>query len=129
MSKDLVVLTADIQQEKTIEVLLRNRCHSLGIRPISFDIFRHPHRDAGVYFKAADFLALYLPLRITHMHWLCWIVNGMGLPVVRIQFAKIFFIRCGRPAGQWLLVRLSYWIRNWRRGFGPIPPWCRMFFA
>jgi hypothetical protein len=42
MSKDLVALVADVQQEKTLETLLRERSQALGIRPINFDIYRHP---------------------------------------------------------------------------------------
>jgi hypothetical protein len=59
MSKDLVVLVADVQQEKTLETLLKERSQSLGIRTITFDIYRHPRKDAGVYHEAADFLAAY----------------------------------------------------------------------
>ena len=61
MSKDLIVLVADVQQEKTLETLLSVRSKSLGIRPVTFDIFRHPHKDSGVFHSAADFLAAYQP--------------------------------------------------------------------
>lgn len=57
--KDLVVLVADVQQEKTLETLLRKRQPSLGIRTIVFDIFRHPRQDPGVFHEAAEFLGPY----------------------------------------------------------------------
>ena len=55
--KDLVALVADVQQEKTLETLLRERRPSLGIREITFDIYRHPRQDPGVFHEAHDFLA------------------------------------------------------------------------
>lgn len=61
MSKDLIVLAADRQQEVTIKTLLEKRYHSLGIRQITFDIFRHPRKDPGIFHEAADFLAAYQP--------------------------------------------------------------------
>jgi len=66
VSKDLVVLVADVQQEKTLETLLGERQPSLGMREITFDIFRHPRHDAGVYHEAADFLATYQPPQYAH---------------------------------------------------------------
>lgn len=66
MSKDVIVLVADVQQEKTLEILLSVRCESLGIRAITFDIFRHPHKDSGVFHGAADFLASYQPPAYTY---------------------------------------------------------------
>ena len=66
MNKELVVLVADIQQEKTLDTLLRERYHSFGIRPVSaYDIFRHPRKDPGVFHEAADFLAPYVT---SHRH-------------------------------------------------------------
>jgi len=59
MSKDLIVLVADIQQEKTLETLLHKRYKSLQMRQITFDIFRHPGKDPGVYKEAAQFLKSY----------------------------------------------------------------------
>jgi len=32
------------------------RCHSLRIRPPSFDLFKHPHRDPGCFRTSHDFL-------------------------------------------------------------------------
>ena len=44
---DLFVLTADSQQQATIETLLTRRRPSLGIRPSSFEIQRHANSDPG----------------------------------------------------------------------------------
>ncbi len=66
MSKDLVVLVADIQQEKTLVTLLSERTQALDIRPITFDIFNHPRKDAGVFREAADFLAVYQSPQYDH---------------------------------------------------------------
>ena len=55
------MLAADVQQEKTLATLLENRRDALKIRPLRFDIFRHPRKDSGVYHEADDFLAPYLP--------------------------------------------------------------------
>ncbi len=57
--KDLVILVADIQQEKTIQTLLEERRHSLELGPVTFDIFRHSNHDPGVYRKAGAFLAAF----------------------------------------------------------------------
>lgn len=54
-NKDLVILTADIDIEFTIQGLL-NRKKSLGIREISFYICRHPERDPGCLLKGHEFL-------------------------------------------------------------------------
>jgi hypothetical protein len=45
--KDLIVLTADPQMQRTVETLLGNRQRALSIPGISFDVQRHPHRDSG----------------------------------------------------------------------------------
>lgn len=57
---DLVALVADKHQEHVLDVLLDKRRDSLGLRPISFKVHRHPRRDPGVYRGAQAFLA---PLR------------------------------------------------------------------
>lgn len=49
--KDLVILVADIQQEKTIQTLLDERRSALGVESVTFDIFRHSGHDPGVYPK------------------------------------------------------------------------------
>ena len=64
--KDLVVLVADAQQEATLRTLLTQRTPSLRIRPVTFDVYRHPRQDPGVYHQAADFLATYVPPAYAH---------------------------------------------------------------
>lgn len=53
--KDLVILVADKQMEFTLKGLL-NRHHSLGIRRITCDIYRHPNSDPGCRTDAHNFL-------------------------------------------------------------------------
>jgi hypothetical protein len=60
MSKDLVALVADSQQEATLRMLLSQRHASFGIRPLTLDVYRHPHKDPGVFQEAPEFLAAYL---------------------------------------------------------------------
>ena len=55
--KDLVILVADIQQEKTIQTLLDERQSALGVGSVTFDVFRHSGHDPGVYRQAGAFLA------------------------------------------------------------------------
>ena len=56
--KDLVVLVADRDQERTVSTLLTERPSSLGIQDdIDPDIFIHPNRDPGVFHGAGSFLA------------------------------------------------------------------------
>lgn len=62
---DLVVLVADTMQEAVVRALLVDRRDSLRIRPVTFEMWRHPHRDPGVYQEAAHFLR---PYRQTHDH-------------------------------------------------------------
>ncbi len=54
-AKDLVALVADKYMEFTVRGLL-TRHSSLGIRPISADIFVHPERDPGCFLRGHDFL-------------------------------------------------------------------------
>lgn len=56
---DLLVLTADNDMEWTIRTLLERRTHSLAIRPIHFNIQRHPRRDNGVFQEAPEFTRLF----------------------------------------------------------------------
>jgi hypothetical protein len=58
--RDLVILVADIQQEKTVQTLLEKRRPSLGLAAVTFDLFRHPGRDAGVYRQAGAFLSTFI---------------------------------------------------------------------
>lgn len=55
--RDLIILVADIQQEKTIQTLLEARQPSLGVRSVVFDVWRHPAHDPGVYRGAGAVLA------------------------------------------------------------------------
>lgn len=52
---DLIVLVADKNMEQTVKGLL-GRHHSLGIRPVEYDIFVHARRDPGCLNEAHDFL-------------------------------------------------------------------------
>jgi hypothetical protein len=66
MSKDLIVLVADAQQEHTLKTLLDKRRRSLSIRSIEYDIRSHPRRDSGVFREAHDFLAISQPPQYLH---------------------------------------------------------------
>jgi len=56
--KDLVILVADADMEQALRGLLA-RPGALGIRAgITFDVFRHPRRDPGVFHEAHEFLRL-----------------------------------------------------------------------
>ncbi|AGY59500.1 methylation-associated defense system protein MAD4 [Gloeobacter kilaueensis] len=66
MTKDLIVLVADGQQEITLKTLLTERRQSMGIQNITFDVFRHPRRDPGVFHEADKFLDLFMPPAYAH---------------------------------------------------------------
>jgi hypothetical protein len=54
--KDLVILVADADMESVVTGLVA-RPRALGIRAgITFDVFRHPRRDPGVFHQAHEFL-------------------------------------------------------------------------
>ncbi len=53
--RDIVFLVADNDMEQTIKGLML-RPDDLGIRPVTYDIYRHPQRDAGCWNVAHDFL-------------------------------------------------------------------------
>jgi hypothetical protein len=53
--KDLILLVADKDMEMSLKGLL-SRHQSLGFRPVSFDLFVHPDRDPGCFYKCHDFL-------------------------------------------------------------------------
>lgn len=55
----LVALVADRDIEETLIKLFR-RADSLGVRPFTFDIRRHPDRDAGCRVDATNFLRQFL---------------------------------------------------------------------
>lgn len=54
--KNLVVLVADADMEQTVRGLLA-RPQALGIRTgITYDVFKHPRRDPGVFHEAHEYL-------------------------------------------------------------------------
>ena len=55
-TKDLFILTADSQLERTLNTLLEFRRPSLNIRDISFDIRRHQNKDPGCRTESAAYL-------------------------------------------------------------------------
>ncbi|MGQ9585935.1 MAG: methylation-associated defense system protein MAD4 [Anaerolineae bacterium] len=57
---DLIVLVADADAEWTVRTLLGQRTDSLGIRPLQYEVHRHPGRDPGVFRESPSFLSLYL---------------------------------------------------------------------
>jgi hypothetical protein len=57
--KDLVILVADSQQRRTLEVLLSERYQSLGIRQPEYDVFTHSGHDPGVYREGGRFLSTF----------------------------------------------------------------------
>ncbi len=49
--KDLIVLTADPQMQRTVETLLDNRQRALGIAGISFDVQRASASRLGMPYR------------------------------------------------------------------------------
>ena len=62
--KDLVILVADNDAELAVRQML-SRDSALGIRPVHWDIYRHPERDPGCRLQCAQFLR---PFLRTHEH-------------------------------------------------------------
>jgi hypothetical protein len=62
--KDLVVLVADLDAEQAMEGLL-SRPPAFGIRPIKYELYRHPDRDPGCRLRSSEFLR---PLSNTFQH-------------------------------------------------------------
>lgn len=56
--RDLIVLVADRNMEATVTGIL-NHHQKLGMRPIQFDVQRHPETDAGCRSKGAQYLAAF----------------------------------------------------------------------
>ena len=54
--KDLFILTADSQLERTLSTLLHHRKPSLNIRDITFEIRRHQNKDPGCRTESASYL-------------------------------------------------------------------------
>jgi len=46
-AKDLIVVTADSQIHRTVEILVNHRRRSLALREFSADVVRHPGQDSG----------------------------------------------------------------------------------
>ncbi|MCU0465729.1 MAG: hypothetical protein MUF38_14325 [Anaerolineae bacterium] len=59
MSKDLILLVADLDAEQTLKTLLEQRTKSLGISRLNYEILRHPQRDAGCYGTSHEVLRPY----------------------------------------------------------------------
>lgn len=55
--KDLLVFAADADAEAFLRSLLE-RHQAIGIRPVTFDVNRHPQRDAGIVQSGAELLRL-----------------------------------------------------------------------
>ncbi len=58
MNLDLVVLAADKSIEEALRGLL-GRHEAIGIRPIRYELIRHPERDPGCFHNPEDYLAPY----------------------------------------------------------------------
>lgn len=58
--KDLIVLAPDSTFRSVVRALL-GRHRSLGIRPVSRDVYLHPYHDPGCARQSAQFLAPFLP--------------------------------------------------------------------
>ncbi len=54
--KNLIIVVADSEMEFVTHSLLEQRHQSLGIQPITFDIKRHIHRDAGCLTDCHNYL-------------------------------------------------------------------------
>jgi hypothetical protein len=107
--KDLVVLVADIQQEKTIQVLLSDRHRSLNIKKPDFQVFRHSERDPGIYARGGKFLYAFrnqfdYALVILDKEW-------EGSPNDTVAMARKLQVDLDNEGWQ-----------NTKYGFGPIPP-------
>lgn len=57
--RDLIVLVPDVDMEFAVRGILE-RPDALGIRPITFDAFRHAQRDAGCRSDCHNFLRMWL---------------------------------------------------------------------
>lgn len=57
---DLIALVPDADWEHTVRTLLSLRTAAIGMRPIAFDVIRHPQRDPGVRVNARSMLRTYV---------------------------------------------------------------------
>jgi hypothetical protein len=58
--KDLIVVVADLDIENVLKSVLPRFQTVYGIRPFTFEILRHPYRDAGCATGSAEFLRPFL---------------------------------------------------------------------
>lgn len=65
VKRDLVLLAADKDAEQALGGLLANRKQSLQVRPLEYDIVRHPDHDPGCLRQSGGILASYAR---THNH-------------------------------------------------------------
>lgn len=56
--RDLLIVVADRNMEAAVAGIL-SRPQALRIRPISFDIRAHPHRDSGCCYEGLEFLSVF----------------------------------------------------------------------
>jgi len=120
--KDLIVLVADKNMETTLAGLLE-RSRSLGVAPITCDLFVHPHRDPGCLNEGDDFLRAltgayrYALVLFDHQGWQ---PRGAGRSLKRSPAIpkRRWRLRCVRCAS--LARRRSTW--NWRVP-SPRPNW------
>lgn len=75
--KDLFVLTADSDAQSVMRAVLK-RNESLDIRPISFEIDRHPYRDNGVFNNGPELMGLKLKKTDYGHLLLLWDHDGSG---------------------------------------------------
>jgi hypothetical protein len=59
VKNDLVVITADANMQAGVNAILK-RPEALGIRPITFQVIRHPQRDPGCRVYGASFSQLFI---------------------------------------------------------------------
>lgn len=75
--KDLYIITADKSMEFTVRGALE-RHRALGIRPVSFDIIHHPHKDGGVRTSGVQMLDLQIGRYEHGLILLDWEGCGVG---------------------------------------------------
>lgn len=113
--KDLLVYVADADAMAFMRSTL-NKHQALGIRPISFDIERHPQRDAGMVQSGAELTRMKKGLY--HKALLMWDHHGSGrdhkqnpLEVEEdIQGKLDAYTWCGNSAVTVLVPELEQWL-------------------
>jgi len=56
--RDLLIVVADRNMEAAVAGIL-SRPQALRIRPVSFDVRAHPHRDSGCCYEGPEFLSVF----------------------------------------------------------------------